>query len=141
LAFSFLGDAGKIILSHGLSLVHEDSSSSNLIDLLSNPRSFSLPEGGKFVIGKSNTNQTTVTSMPTVNRKPTITRIVRLNPTGKGPNGSTTQTLKLTPAGVGQVSSTNAPKIIKVTAEQFAALKAGDMNVKACCIFVMSLYS
>jgi hypothetical protein len=42
-----------------------------------------------------------------------------------GPGGIKTQTLKLAPAGVGQSTSSNAPKIIKVTPEQFAALKAG----------------
>jgi len=47
-----------------------------------------------------------------------------------GPGGLKTQTLKLAPAGVGQSTSSNAPKIIKVTPEQFAALKAGKKHRK-----------
>ncbi len=107
--------------------------------LVSDPsRTFALTEAGKLALGISNAKQTTVTTMTTsgtttasstLNRKPTITRIVRLNTTGMGPGGLKTQTLKLAPAGVGQTTSTNAPKIIKVTPEQFAALKAGNDDV------------
>jgi hypothetical protein len=44
-------------------------------------------------------------------------------------NGLKTQTMKLAPASIGQrTTPSNAPKIIKVTAEQFAALKAGNIK-------------
>jgi hypothetical protein len=64
-----------------------------------------------------------------LSRKPTITRIVRLNSSGMGAAGVKTQTLKLSTPGSSAGNSSasgNTPKIIKVTPEQFAALKAGD---------------
>jgi hypothetical protein len=107
----------------------EDSATLDATGLVSDPsRTFALTEAGKLALGlANNAKQTTMTlSNSALNRKPTITRIVRLNTSGMS-SGMKTQTLKLAPAGstTTTMSSSNAPKIIKVTPEQFAALKAG----------------
>jgi hypothetical protein len=115
------------LAAHGITLLPEDSSSLDPTGLVSDPsRTFALTEAGKLALGISHKKLSTVTtstaSNSAINRKPTITRIVRLNTSGMSGTGLKTQTLKLAPSGQ---ATSNAPKIIKVTPEQFAALKAG----------------
>ena len=114
-----------MLAAHGITLLPDDAGGLDATGLVSDPsRTFTLTEAGKLALGIANSagkTSITTTSASTLNRKPTITRIVRLNT-----SGIKTQTLKLTPSGsTTTTSGSNAPKIIKVTPEQFAALKAG----------------
>ena len=118
-------DAVKLLAAHGITLLPEDSSTLDPTGLVSDPsRTFALTEAGKLALGISHNKASTLANTSSaMNRKTTITRIVRLNTSGMSGTGLKTQTLKLAPAG--SQTTSNAPKIIKVTPEQFAALKAG----------------
>lgn len=115
-----------MLAAHGITFLPDDSGNLDATGLVSDPsRTFALTEAGKLALGIANNGTKLATTSP-LNRKPTITRIVRLNT-----SGMKSQTLKLAPAGSSATSiatsgSGNGPKIIKVTPEQFAALKAGE---------------
>ena len=128
----FSDDAVKLLAAHGITFLPDDSGNLDATGLVSDPsRTFALTEAGKLALGIANngTKSALATTTTSLNRKPTITRIVRLNT-----SGMKSQTLKLAPAGSSATSvvgsaTGNGPKIIKVTPEQFAALKAGDTEI------------
>jgi hypothetical protein len=129
--FSFPDDAAEILASHGITLLPDDSGTLDATGLVSDPaRTFALTDAGKLALsGISNVGKTVSTMATTsaMKGKPMFTRIVRLNASGMSNVGQAVKTQTLRLATSGQISSTaNAPKIIKVTPEQFAALKAGN---------------
>jgi len=80
---------------------------------------------GNITLARIQNKSTTASSIASTATKPTITRIVKLSVPTAG-QGAKTQIVKAVQAvGQGISTSSNQPKIIKVTPEQFAALKAG----------------
>jgi hypothetical protein len=84
----------------------------------------------------SQTSATASTSIAVAPLKQPITRIVRLNAAGVN-QGTKAPTLKILSAGSQTLSTTSGgPKIIKVTPEQFEALKSGIRSL--CSVFTIS---
>ena len=113
-----LVDNIEFLASQGITFPPEDISVAS--------SSAKLSQATTSISSLTNSSRPVTTRAPVVasQSKPTITRIVRLNSAGQGAQAPA---FKIVPASSQALSTTSSkgPKIIKVTPEQFEALKSG----------------
>ena len=113
-----LVDNIEFLASQGITFPPEDISVAS--------SSAKLSQATTSISSLTNSSRPVTTRAPVVasQSKPTITRIVRLNSAGQGAKAPA---FKIVPASSQALSTTSSkgPKIIKVTPEQFEALKSG----------------